>query len=123
MNTADRSLALIDYALRRRFSFIRVEPAFDNRKFREELSKNFGYKAAKILSALKEVNAYIAEDKSLGKGFLVGHSYFCNRNKQDLNSIITYDILPLFEEYWYDDEESLERCKTVINGVLNDEGR
>lgn len=120
MNTADRSLALMDYALRRRFSFIRIDPAFDNQTFLKQLEENFGEKAQKIKSALDNINSYITEDKSLGKGFVIGHSYFCGKKLNDLENIITYEILPLFEEYWYDDDESLERCNTTINGVLND---
>lgn len=120
MNTADRSLALIDYALRRRFAFIRIEPAFDNINFQNELKSNFGDKAQAIIDVMKNINSYIAEDKSLGKGFMIGHSYFCNKKLKDLRNIIKYDILPLFDEYWYDDEESLERCITTMNGVLND---
>lgn len=69
---------------------------------------------------MKDINSYIADDKSLGKGFMIGHSYFCNKKAEDLNNIIKYEILPLFEEYWYDDEESLSRCTATMNGVLND---
>ncbi len=130
MNTADRSLALIDYALRRRFSFIKIEPAFENQKFIKTFNEKFDNKFNNILDVIKKINEAIEQDKSLGAGFKIGHSYFCpnlkNRkgNKKDIEDIIMYEIVPLLEEYWYDDEESIiqwkSSLKSTLDGVPND---
>lgn len=123
MNTADRSLALIDYALRRRFSFIKIEPAFDNEKFKNHFVEKYGHENLKVIDLLKELNKYIEEDKSLGIGFKIGHSYFCNTqlgNRDDLINILNYEIKPLLEEYWYDEEDTLNNWKNAIDGVFND---
>lgn len=126
MNTADRSLALIDYALRRRFSFIRIEPAFESEKFIKTFNEKFDNKFSNIIEIIKKINEAIEQDKSLGAGFKIGHSYFCPNlkdrkgNKKDIEDIITYEILPLLEEYWYDDPDSIIQWKNALNGVLND---
>lgn len=126
MNTADRSLALIDYALRRRFSFIRIEPAFDSKKFLKDFSEKFDKDYSKVLDIIKKINDAIENDKSLGSGFKIGHSYFCPNlkdrkgNKKDLEDIIRYEIIPLLEEYWYDDEDTLIQWENALNGVIND---
>ncbi len=126
MNTADRSLALIDYALRRRFSFIRIEPAFDNEKFIEAFNEKFDANYNNVITVIKQINEAIKNDKSLGSGFKIGHSYFYpklpNRkgNKKDIEDIITYEIIPLLEEYWYDDEDTLIQWENALDGVLND---
>lgn len=126
MNTADRSLALIDYALRRRFSFIRIEPAFENEKFIKSFNEKFDNQFNYIIDIIKKINKAIEEDKSLGSGFKIGHSYFCPNikdrkgNKKDIVDIITYEIVPLLEEYWYDDNDSFIQWKDTLNGVLND---
>jgi 5-methylcytosine-specific restriction protein B len=120
MNTADRSLALIDYALRRRFAFINIEPAFENEQFIKDMNKYFKEKAQTIIDTMKEINEDIKKDTSLGKGFMIGHSYFCNKELSDLPIIIEHEIIPLFEEYWYDDETALKEYTNKMNGVLND---
>ena len=126
MNTADRSLALIDYALRRRFSFIRIEPAFDNEKFIRDFNNKFDKDYTAIIEIIKKINDSIENDKSLGAGFKIGHSYFCpdikdrKGNKKDIEDIIRYEIIPLLEEYWYDDEDSIIQWENALNGVIND---
>lgn len=126
MNTADRSLALIDYALRRRFSFVRIEPAFDNFNFLRDFSNKFNNNYSTIIQIIKQINDTIEKDKSLGSGFKIGHSYFCPNikdrkgNKKDIEDIIRYEIIPLLEEYWYDDEDSIIQWKDTLNGVIND---
>lgn len=110
MNTADRSLAIIDYALRRRFCFFELEPAFDTEIFLEYLL-NKGVDnglAKKIIAKLNYINKEIERDPNLGSGFRIGHSYFCdckNINNDWFNNIIKYEIAPLLEEYWFDDLE------------------
>lgn len=117
MNTADRSLAMMDYALRRRFSFFDVEPAFDKPAFKSHLTKYVGTAMAdKVVSRFKELNIKIAdEDNSgLGKGYCIGHSYFCvppvtgQSVDEWYNAIIEYEIMPLLYEYWWDDKDKAE---------------
>ena len=126
MNTADRSLALIDYALRRRFSFIRIEPAFESEKFIKAFNEKFDNNFNNVIEIIKKINEAIEQDKSLGAGFKIGHSYFCPNlkdrkgNKKDIEDIIIYEILPLLEEYWYDDPDSIIQWKDALSGVLND---
>lgn len=123
MNTADRSLALIDYALRRRFAFIRINPAFENEKFITHFKKYYGAEYIKIIETIKDLNKHIADDKSLGVGFKVGHSYFSSnekKDKKDIINIINYEIKPLLEEYWYDDEDTLNNWKSILDGVFDD---
>lgn len=112
MNTADRSLAMIDYALRRRFSFFDIVPGFDTEgfnKYKENLnSETFN----QVIDAIKALNAEIAEDDSLGQGFCIGHSYFCNQDSFDkmwLENVIKYDIEPMLREYWFDNAEKFKK--------------
>ena len=127
MNTADRSLALIDYALRRRFSFIRIEPAFESEKFNKAFREKFDQKYDKVINLIVEINEAIKNDKSLGDGFKIGHSYFCPNlkdrkgNKNDIVDIINYEIKPLLEEYWYDDEDSLIHWENALDGVIEND--
>ena len=126
MNTADRSLALIDYALRRRFSFVRIEPAFDNQKFIKAFNEKFDQDYNRVIDIIKKINEAIEDDKSLGSGFKIGHSYFCpalkdrKGTKKDLLDIIRFEIIPLLEEYWYDNPDSIIQWKDALNGVLDD---
>lgn len=116
MNTADRSLALVDYALRRRFSFIAVEPAFDSEKFSDYL-RNKGLSQGFIetlIQNMNDLNHEIVKDTvNLGKGFEIGHSYFCptvetvTDEKKWYNRIIKMEIAPLLKEYWFDQEEKV----------------
>lgn len=111
MNTADRSIALIDYALRRRFAIIDIEPAFDNPKFKEHLKYNKvdDDLIKNIIDRFSELNKTI--DETLGKGYAIGHSYFCNRknlNENDYKEIINYEIAPTLREYWFDNEKIAE---------------
>lgn len=126
MNTADRSLAIIDYALRRRFSFIRIEPAFNNQKFINAFNEKFDQDYNRVIDIIKKINEAIEDDKSLGSGFKIGHSYFCPNlkdrkgTKKDLLDIIRFEIIPLLEEYWYDNPDSIIQWKDALNGVLDD---
>lgn len=117
MNTADRSLAMIDYALRRRFSFFEMQPAFENKKFREIIK---GENLKKVVEKIIELNKEICKDASLGKGFCIGHSYFCNLtddNEETLKKIINYEIAPMLKEYWFDD---IKKYDEAIKLLKND---
>ena len=121
MNTADRSLAMIDYALRRRFSFFEIEPGFDSQGFISYQNGLNSETLDELISKVKELNRKIAADKSLGRGFCIGHSYFCGRDvctDEWLHSVVDYDILPMLSEYWFDDESEFQRWKNILQGVF-----
>ncbi len=121
MNTADRSLAMIDYALRRRFSFFEVEPGFDSDGFIQYQNGLNNETLNELVARVKDLNKEISLDKSLGKGFCIGHSYFCGRDvctEEWLHSIVDYDILPMLSEYWFDDATKLQRWENILQGVF-----
>jgi DNA polymerase III delta prime subunit len=125
MNTADRSLAMVDYALRRRFVFFDIKPAFDSDKFKSNLQRKgvpVGILNA-VVQRIGKVNKEIAADtSSLGDGYQIGHSFFC----PDLGSIadegwyrqiILYEIMPLLKEYWFDKPDNVAQ---TIDFLLHD---
>lgn len=121
MNTADRSLAMIDYALRRRFSFFEIEPGFDSDGFVKYQDALDNETFNELVVKVKELNKEIALDKSLGKGFCIGHSYFCGQSTcsdEWMHSIVDYDILPMLSEYWFDDNGKLQRWENLLRGVF-----
>ena len=121
MNTADRSLAMIDYALRRRFSFFEVEPGFDSDGFIQYQNSLNNETLNELIARVKDLNREISLDKSLGKGFCIGHSYFCGRDictEEWLHSIVDYDILPMLSEYWFDDAAKMQRWENILQGVF-----
>lgn len=121
MNTADRSLAMIDYALRCRFSFFEVEPGFDSEGFIHYQNGLNNETLNELVNKVKDLNHEISLDKSLGKGFCIGHSYFCGRDvctEEWLHSIVDYDILPMLSEYWFDDTNKLQRWENILQGVF-----
>lgn len=122
MNTADRSLALIDYALRRRFGFFAFSPAFENAGFRNYQEKLGSDIFDALIEKIKRLNRAIAEDPVLGEGFQIGHSYFCGLScsEERIAEIIEYDILPTISEYWFDNTEKVEYWKRELHGILDD---
>lgn len=106
MNTADRSLAIMDYALRRRFAFFTMQPGFDTEGFRTYQQELNNEKFDRVIACVKDLNVAISEDSSLGSGFQIGHSFFCglkNQTAQVLPEIVEYELVPLLEEYWFDE--------------------
>lgn len=125
MNTADRSLAMIDYALRRRFSFFEIEPGFNSDGFRNYLKSFNNETFDELIDEIIELNIEINKDDSLGSGFRIGHSYFCGREGKGctddwLRSVVDFDILPMLSEYWFDNKEKLQRWEKNLRGVFND---
>ncbi|MBR4823863.1 MAG: EVE domain-containing protein [Spirochaetaceae bacterium] len=125
MNTADRSLAMLDYALRRRFSFVDMIPAFGTEEFQYYVEKMNNQTFNNLIQKIVELNQEIAKDPTLGTGCCIGHSYFCNQEpnkctKQWMKQIIDFDILPTLKEYWFDDITKIEKWKGIFYGVIND---
>lgn len=123
MNTADRSLAMIDYALRRRFSFFEMEPGFETEGFIQYQQSLKNETFNDLLAKVIELNSEIASDRSLGRGFCIGHSYFCGRNELSctdewMQEVVDYDILPMLGEYWFDDHEKYQRWENILHGVF-----
>lgn len=126
MNTADRSLAMIDYALRRRFSFFEMSPGFDSDGFNAySLALNNELFNA-LIAQIKLLNNEIENDNALGKGFCIGHSYFCNLTDwtctdERLREIVEYDIIPMLSEYWFDDRDKADKWSENLRGLFNDD--
>jgi 5-methylcytosine-specific restriction protein B len=127
MNTADRSLAMVDYALRRRFAFFEMPPRFGSR-FKTQM-KGDGCPTSfidTIISRMNALNSAIESDSSLGRGFQVGHSYFIDSQdgslwnsggeKDMFASIIKHEVAPLLEEYWFDNEATAQEHIAKLNG-------
>ena len=126
MNTADRSLAMIDYALRRRFSFYPMRPAFDSDSFKKHAEHVNCELFHKAVEAIKSLNTVIVDDKSLGKGFEIGHSYFCTDKPENITdeivkNIIAFEIIPTIEEYWFDNETRLDTERQKLEVLLGDD--
>lgn len=160
MNTAHRGLSMIDYALRRRFSFVEVESAIGcsnitdivsliekrdnksiaeviegktgqtgkiNQKFAKCISDKESGQLTKLTDKVCVLNQVIQEDPALGKGFSIGHSYFCG--KESAEQIVKYSIMPLLNEYWDDKklvkewEEFLMMDENVVSRAQDNQGK
>ena len=121
MNTADRSLAMIDYALRRRFSFFPMKPAFDSDGFKTYQAELENEKFDKLIDCIVALNKKIADDEALGEGFCIGHSYFCNLEEVDdavLSEIVEYEIIPLIREYWFDEPTNVRDWSELLRRTI-----
>jgi hypothetical protein len=121
MNTADRSLAMIDYALRRRFSFFEMHPSFNSNGFKAYMEGLNDDRINKIVDAVIQLNEIIAKDDSLGSGFCIGHSYFCNQkgcNDMWLSNVIEFDIIPMLREYWFDNDKKFKEESEKLMNLL-----
>lgn len=123
MNIADQSLSMIDYALRRRFAFFNIKPAFDKKKFEMHLYNvmNLTQKDINnIVATMLDINSKI--EKSIGIDFVIGHSYFIENDeiddvKQWLEDIFEFEIMPLLKEYYYDNNEKIKEFRYFIEGL------
>ena len=123
MNTADRSLAMIDYALRRRFAFFDLEPAFDSVGFKALAAEAANAKFEALVEEIKALNDFISRDETLGEGFRVGHSYLCTDEEVTddwLMSVVEHEIIPLLNEYWFDEKTKIEQWVNRLYGALDD---
>ena len=123
MNTADRSLAMIDYALRRRFAFFELEPSFDSVGFKSIMAESDNLKFNTLVEQIKSLNEFISKDDSLGDGFRIGHSYLCTNDEitdEWLNAVVKYELLPLLNEYWFDEHSKIDQWTKKLCGALDD---
>ncbi len=128
MNTADRSLAMVDYALRRRFAFQTVDPQVEAPAFQVMLTSN-GHSSAAVamlVDCIRRLNAEIAGDTAnLGPGYRIGHSYFCVDRPDDqtpaawLADILDTEIIPLLDEYWFDDAPRARKWAEELRAIRN----
>lgn len=123
MNTADRSLAMLDYALRRRFAFFEIKPAFESEGFQKYQASLENEKLNQLIDCVKNLNNVISEDESLGSGFCIGHSYFCNLRKEDnndqvLSSIVEFELIPLLQEYWFDESLKVKNWSDRLRKII-----
>lgn len=110
MNTADRSLAVLDYALRRRFGFFEMAPGFDSEGFRAWQHEAASPSLDQLVSVIVDLNTVIADDVALGPGFAVGHSFLSRPTGADaedawLYSVVEDELIPLLDEYWFDEQD------------------
>ncbi len=125
MNTADRSLALIDYALRRRFSFFEMAPGFLTQSFQEYSATIQDETYQALVAQLISLNKAITDDPALGSGFRIGHSYLCLPEGEEystewLQAVVLYDIIPTLQEYWFDEPGKVTEWENALRGVFNE---
>lgn len=124
MNTADRSLALIDYALRRRFAFFDLKPGFNSEGFKTYQGELDNSKFNSLIEVMTELNLDIKNDESLGEGFRIGHSYLCNLKQENVDDkltyIVEYELIPLLKEYWFDEAEKISYWSNKLRSAIND---
>lgn len=121
MNTADRSLALMDYALRRRFAFFDFAPAFSSEGFKNYLTEKDSPKLEKLITVVESLNNTISADESLGDGFRIGHSYFCTDEEITdnwLKAVVEYEVIPLLKEYWFDEPIKVRDWSATLRSAI-----
>lgn len=123
MNTADRSLAILDYALRRRFAFFDLKPGFDLDGFKAYQAALNNRSFDRLIQCVENLNAIIAADDSLGEGFCIGHSYFCNLTGDEiddtkLSGIVEYELIPLMKEYWFDEPQKVKEWSGNLRSAI-----
>jgi 5-methylcytosine-specific restriction protein B len=135
MNTADRSIALVDYALRRRFAFIRLEPAFGRDEFKDWLLDQLAPSrdesgiatdqskliVSRIVESMSAINELITKEKSFGEGFAIGHSFFCTFKagavetaERWANDVFAQEIVPLIDEYCIEHPKLGKQLKELV---------
>ena len=125
MNTADRSLAMLDYALRRRFAFFDLKPAFESDGFKSYQHSLNNDKFNKLIECIRQLNLAIKSDETLGAGFCIGHSYFCDLDKSEtyeredsLSRIVEFELIPLLNEYWFDDVDMVNEWSNNLRSAI-----
>lgn len=128
MNTADRGLALIDYALRRRFAFFEMRSALDHPGFLRHVEAVGSSRLKALVDVVRRLNQRIAEDDALGPGVQIGHSYLClpprgpgsaeGATDADVASAVRYELEPLVRDYWFDNRAAMEDSIHQLESIL-----
>lgn len=123
MNTADRSLAMLDYALRRRFAFFELQPGFSSLGFQAYQDQLNSQKFNSLIKCVQALNCIILEDDSLGEGFCIGHSYFCQLNSENwddrsLYRMVEFELIPLLKEYWFDEPSKVKEWSQNLRSSI-----
>ena len=120
MNLADRSLAIVDYALRRRFAFMTLSPQYHSTLFRSWLlDRQMQVDLVElIMERMVALNKDIAEDPLLGENYQVGHSFFCPKgnnfsglDRTWFEDVVHTEVAPLLKEYWFDNAKRAEKAR------------
>ncbi|PAT06897.1 restriction endonuclease [Corynebacterium hadale] len=124
MNTADRSLALLDYALRRRFGFFELTPAFASTQFQKYLEQQDSPQLIDLVTQLINLNEAISADPALGSGFTIGHSFVMAdgaalENNLWLESVVEDELVPLLHEYWFDQPEQATTWSETLRSAID----
>lgn len=107
MNTADRSTALIDFALRRRFAFISLEPNWDILEHYHEEKEDTGFDISGIRSTMENINEEIGDPD-----FVLGHTYFMDTSlDENIQDIWEMEIVPYLEEFFFDDRATVDEFR------------
>ena len=114
---------MLDYALRRRFAFFEIKPGFETDGFREYRMSMDNEKFNKLISCVESLNSAIAADESLGEGFCIGHSYFCNLEADEIDDyclygIVEYELFPLLKEYWFDEPTKVKDWSNNLRSAV-----
>ncbi len=122
MNTADRSLAMLDFALRRRFAFFELKPGFETEGFGEYQKRLASKKFDALIGVVKKLNETIESDDSLGKGFCIGRGFFCGLTPESVDArlanIVDYELIPLLQEYWYDEPLNVDEWAGNLRAAI-----
>ncbi len=123
MNTADRSLAVLDYALPRRFGFFELGPGFDSNGFTGWQQEAGSPTLDRLVAIVTELNAAIADDPALGQGFAIGHSFLSRPIGGDLDdmwlySVVEDELIPLLDEYWFDEPGRAEEWAGKLRAAV-----
>lgn len=122
MNTADRSLAMLDYALRRRFAFFEIKPGFQTDIFKAYQMSLDSERFDRLIEFVKDLNNTISNDESLGDGFCIGHSYFCDLDEEtvdnQLSGIVEFELIPLLKEYWFDEPSKVRNWSNSLRSAI-----
>ena len=114
---------MIDYALRRRFSFFQMDPGFHSEGFRQYQASLRNESFDELIEQVILLNREIKDDASLGPGFCIGHSYFCNLkpdtiNDEWLSNIVEYELIPLLKEYWFDEVVKVKSWSEELRSAI-----
>lgn len=123
MNTADRSLSVLDYALRRRFGFFDMSPGFKSTGFTRWQQDAGSPTLDDLVNRVIELNAAISDDPALGPGFAIGHNFLAKPPGSDpddawLRSVVEDELIPLLDEYWFDEPLKAKDWSAKLRAVV-----